>query len=232
MAAAGGAFGVSLHLGILQLVSTIVFVLAAIASLAAGYKLRGSTGLWGWGIAMLMMGLSNFLLYRYGAVADPSVLVIVGTLFVAACATMWMSLRQSHRPDVRLAVVASIVLATCGIFIAAFFAAWHFGSAFRAYSLVFSLFAAGLTLLAAFEARTETAARRLWPDNPISRALLAIALAHFARGVVVVLEVERVLETSTTSIVINNLRYFTTVCVLLVTIGLVLSAVRQQDEKP
>ncbi len=223
----------SLHLGILQLVSTIVFVLAAVASLAAGYKLRGSTGLLGWGIALLMMALSNFLLYRYGAVADPSGLVTVGTLFVAACATMWMSLRQAHRPGVRLGVVVGVVIASCCIFVAAFFTAWHFGSAFRAYSLVFSLFAGGLMLLAAFEARSETAGRRrLWPDNPISGALLAIAVAHFARGGVVVLEVERMLDISTSSVVINNLRYFTTVCVLLVTIGLVLSAVRQQDEMP
>ncbi len=221
----------NLHLGILQLVSTIVFVLAALASLAAGYKLRGSTGLWGWGIALLMMGLSNFLLFRYSAVADPSVLVIVGTLFTAACATMWLSLRQFHRPDLKAAAVAGMSMAICGIFVAAFFAAWHFGSAYRAYSLVFSLFAGGLMLLAAFEARSETAHRSLWPDNPISRVLLAIALAHFARGGVVVLEVERLVERETAAIAINNLRYFTTVCVLMVTIGLVLSAVRRQEDK-
>ena len=223
----------NLHLGILQLVSTIVFVLAAFSSLAAGYRLRGSTGLWSWGIALLMMALSNFLLYRYGAVVNPSGLVTVGTLFVAACATMWMSLRQSHRPGVKVAAVVGVVVASCGIFIAAFFAAWHFGSAFRAYSLVFSLFAGSLMLLAALEARTEIDGRRpLWPDNPISRVLLAISLAHFVRGGVVLLEVERVIEASTSAIAINNLRYFTTVCVLLVTIGLVLSAVRQQEDAP
>ena len=94
----------NLHLGILQLVSTIVYVLAAVASLAAGYRLRGATGLWGWGAALLMMALSNFLLYRYGTVVNPSGLVIVGTLFVAACATMWMSLRQSHQPGVKVEI--------------------------------------------------------------------------------------------------------------------------------
>jgi uncharacterized membrane protein YfcA len=179
-----------------------------------------------------MMALSNFLLYRYGRVVDPSGLLIVGTLFVAACATMWMSLRQSHRPDVKAAAVVSVVVASCGIFIAAFFAAWQFGSAFRAYSLVFSLFAGGLMLLAAFEARSDTAGKRPFrPDNPISSALLAIALAHVARGAVVVLEVERVLEPETAAIAINNLRYFTTLCVLLVTVGLVLNAIRRHEEK-
>ena len=222
----------NLHLGILQLVSTIVYVLAAVASLAAGYRLRGATGLWGWGAALLMMALSNFLLYRYGNVVNPSELVIVGTLFVAGCATMWMSLRQSHRPDVKVAAVVSVVVASCGIFIAAFFAAWNFGSAFRAYSLVFALFAGGLMLLAAVEARSDTDGKRpFWPDNPISTALFAIALSHFARGAVVVLEVQRVLERETAAIALNNLRYFTTLCVLLVTVGLVLSAVRRQDEE-
>ena len=222
----------NLHLGILQLVSTIVYVLAAVASLAAGYRLRGATGLWGWGAALLMMALSNFLLYRYGTVVNPSGLVIVGTLFVAACATMWMSLRQSHQPGVKVAAVVSMVIASCGIFIAAFFVAWHFGSAYRAYSLVFSLFAGGLMLLAAVEARSDTDGKKpLRPDNPISSALFVIALAHFARGAVVVLEVERVLERETAAIAVNNLRYFTTLCVLLVTVGLVLSAVRRQDEE-
>ena len=75
--------------------------LPGVPMLFAGDEI-GATGLWGWGAALLMMALSNFLLYRYGSVANPSGLVIVGTLFVAACATMWMSLRQSHRPDVEV----------------------------------------------------------------------------------------------------------------------------------
>ena len=41
-----------------------------------------------------------------------------------------------------------------------------------------------------------------------------------------------VLERETAAIAVNNLRYFTTLCVLLVTVGLVLSAVRRQEEKP
>jgi len=117
-------------------------------------------------------------------------------------------------------IIAAIVI----VFAALFTVAWQVAPVARAQSVVFSLFICALALAAAWE---TWRGRRL--DGLRSRPVAAVALAGIAvarliRAAMVLAQGMDMIEPSVGAIAQGYALYFTTVCILVVTFGLVLMA--------
>jgi hypothetical protein len=137
------------HPGTLFFVSMIVSLVAAGASLLTWYINPEGLGLRSWAAALLMSSFSNLLLFRNTLEATVPLLLMAGTLFVASFATMWMSLRRFKDGTMSPGHIARNVVLICLAFLATFAVVWQFGSAPRAYVVVYTLFAGAIALLAA-----------------------------------------------------------------------------------
>jgi uncharacterized membrane protein len=149
-------------------------------------------------------------------------------LTVASFATMWLSMRRfnsDRATPVRMAIVAGVI--TCA-FVALVSLSWQMGAALRAQSLVFSLFVGGLALATAWETW-----RGGYQDGLRSRRIAAVALAGIAAARLVRvgllgLDWFDIMNPETADMAWGYGMYFSTVCVLVVTFGLVLMASEQQ----
>ena len=213
-----------LHPPTLHLVSIIVTVVAAGVSLLTWYHHREGPGLRGWAIALLLSGTGTLLFGLRGPDASFRVILFGDTLFVSGFAMMWMSMRRFNDRDVTMELMAVIVVAIIVVFAALFTVAWQVAPVARAQSVVFSLFVCVLALAAAWE---TWRGRRL--DGLRSRPVAAIALAGIAfsrliRGAMVLAQGMDMVEPGVGVIAQGYSLYFTTVCILVVTFGLILMA--------
>jgi len=214
----------SLHPETLQLVGVIVTLVSAVVSLLTWYRHRGGPGLRGWAIA-LFLGTASTFLYGFRGPDGPFRLIVLGdAMLVAGFATMWMSMRRFNDPELAPELMAVITGTITSLFVVLFTLAWQTGPVARAQSIVLSLFIVVLALLAAWE---TWRGRRL--DGLRSRvvaavALAGIALARLARAGIATLAGMGLIDTDVRAVVQGYTTYVTTVCILIVTFGLVLMA--------
>jgi hypothetical protein len=214
----------ALHAPTLNLVGIVVTLVATGISLIAWYSHRGSPGLRGWALALLLGSAGTLLFSLRGPDASFRFILLGDALFVAGFATMWMSMRRFNDPAVGAELMTVIVAAITLVFAALFTMAWQVAPVVRAQSIVFSLFVFILALLAAWE---TWRGRRLdgLRSRPIAAfALAGIAIARLARAIMVFLQGLGLVDASTAAIAQGYAHYFTTVFILVVTFGLVLMA--------
>jgi hypothetical protein len=217
-------FIVEPHPGTLFFVSMIVSLVAAGASLLTWYMNPEALGLRSWAAALLMASFSNLLLFRNTLQATVPLLLVAGTLFVASFATMWLSLRYYRDGTASPWRTVRSVALLCLAFLAAFAVVWQFGSAPRAYAVVYCLFAGGIAGLAAWEAWRGARQDGLRSRRAVAAGMAGIALAFLARIVAVVLQVEHVVDLHAANLAISYARYLATACMLVVTYGFILMA--------
>lgn len=214
----------SLHPETLQLVSVIVTLVSAGVSLLTWYRHRGGPGLRGWAIALLLGGASAILEAVRGPEGPFRLIVLGDAMLVAGFATMWMSMRRFNDHELAPELMAVIIGTITSLFVVLFTLAWQAGPAARAQAVVLSLFIVALAFLAAWE---TWRGRRL--DGLRSRAVAAIALAgiglaRLARAATTTLAGVDLIDADVRAVVQGYATYATTVCVLIVTFGLVLMA--------
>ena len=214
----------ALHAPTLNFVAVLVTLVAAGVSLLTWYHHREGPGLRGWALALLLGSAGTFLFGLRGPDASFRFVLIGDALFVAGFATMWMSMRRFNDPAVSAELLGVIVATIVIIFVALFTLAWQVAPVARAQSIVFSLFVCILASLAAWE---TWRGRQL--DGLRSRPIAALALAGIATARLVraamgfALGMEMI-EPEAGVIAQGYALYFTTVCILVVTFGLVLMA--------
>ena len=218
------------HPGTLFFVGMIVSLVAAGASLLTWYMNPEALGLRSWAAALLMSSFSNLLLFRNMLEATVPLLLTAGTLFVASFATMWMSLRYFKDGTISSWRIARNVALVCLLFLTTFATVWQFGSVPRAYSVVYYLFAGGIALLAAWEAWRGARQDGLLSRHSVAAGMAGIALAFLSRTGVVALQVNHYIGVHTADIAISYARYFTTVCILIVTYGFILMAAERSAQ--
>jgi hypothetical protein len=213
-----------LHPPTLHLVSIIVTVVAAGVSLLTWYHHREGPGLRGWALALVLSGVGTFLFGMRGPDASFRMILAADALIVAGFATMWMSMRRFNDRSMTAELMAVIIAATVIVFAALFTVAWQVAPVARAQSVVFSLFVCVLALAASWE---TWRGRRL--DGLRSRPVAAVALAGIAfarltRALMVLAQGMDMVEPSVGVVAQGYALYFSTVCILVVTFGLVLMA--------
>ncbi len=217
-----------LHLPTLDAVSVLATLVAAGAALLAWYRHRDAGALRSWAAA-LMLGSAGTLLFSLREPGTPVVwFVAADSLCVASYATMWASMRRFNSSAVTPAQIALTAAAITALFVGTVGASWQMGAAMRAQSLVFSLFVGALAAATALE--TWRGGRR---DGLKSRRIAAVALAGIAAARLVRvgllgLDWFDLVEPQTADMAWAYGIYFCTVCVLVVTFGLVLMANERQ----
>jgi hypothetical protein len=214
----------ALHQPTLHLVGIIVTLVAAGVSLLTWYHHRDGPGLRGWALALLLGSAGTLLFSLRGPDASFRFILLGDALFVAGFATMWMSMRRFNDPTIGAELLGAVVAAVTIVFAALFTLAWQVAPQARAQSTVFSLFVFILASLAAWE---TWRGRRLdgLRSRPIAAlALAGIAAARLARAAVEAVQGMGMVDPQVGAIVQGYALYFTTVCILVVTFGLVLMA--------
>ncbi|CAN5800027.1 hypothetical protein BH11PSE3_BH11PSE3_34850 [soil metagenome] len=214
----------ALHSQTLNVISVIVTLVSAGVTLLTWYHHRGSPGLRGWAIALLLGGAGSLLYSIRGPDTSFRVLMATDTLFVAGFASMWVSMRRFNDPQLAMARMAMIVGGVTAIFVVLYFLAYQGGPGMRAHSVIFSLFVFSLALAAAWETWRGRHLDGLRSRSIAAFALVGIAFARFARATTVVFYGLGFIELPTRIIIQGYTIYFTTVCILVVTFGLVLMA--------
>ena len=215
---------IALHPATLHLIGVVVTLTCAAISLLTWYHHRSGLGLRGWAAALLLGTLGTFL---YGLREPDSpfrAIMAADALFVAAFAATWISMRRVDGRGPAIGRMIAIIGAVTAIFVALSALARQFGNALHASSIVFSLTVAALALAAA---RATWMGRRL--DGLRSRSiaalpLLGIGLARLLRAATVIAVDMGLVSIETNAIAQGYTLYFTTVCILVVTFGLVLMA--------
>ncbi len=213
-----------LHPPTLHIISVLVTLVAAGVSLLTWYHHRDGPGLRGWAVALLLGSAGTFLFGLRGPDASFRVIVFGDSLFVAGFATMWMSMRRFNDPGVGAELMAVIVAAVTLVFAALFTMAWQIAPAMRAQSMVFSLFIATLSAAAAWETWRGRKLDGLRSRPIAALALAGIAAARLVRAGMVLAQGMGMFEPQVGVIAQGYALYFTTVCILIVTFGLVLMA--------
>ncbi len=213
-----------LHAPTLQLVAVLVTLVAAGVSLLTWYHHREGPGLRGWALALLLGSAGTFLFGLRGPDASFRFVLIGDALFVAGFATMWLSMRRFNDPSMGAELMAVIVAGILIVFIALFTLAWQVAPAARAQSIVFSLFVFLLASLAAWETWRGRQLDGLRSRPVAALALAGIAVARLVRALMVFAQGMGVVEPEVGVIAQGYALYFTTVCILVVTFGLVLMA--------
>lgn len=214
----------ALHAPTLHFVAVLVTLVAAGVSLLTWYHHREGPGLRGWALALLLGSAGTFLFGLRGPDASFRFILIGDALFVAGFATMWLSMRRFNDPAMGSELAGVIVAAIVIIFVALFMLAWKVAPVVRAQSIVFSLFIFILASLAAWETWRGRQLDGLRSRPIAALALAGIAVARLAQAVMVSADGLDVIEPQVVDIAQGYALYFTTVCILLVTFGLVLMA--------
>lgn len=217
-----------LHLPTLDIVNVFSTLVAAGVSLLAWYLYRDAVALRSWAAALVLGAVGALLFSLREPGTSAAVFVMADALCVASFATMWVSMRRFNGDKataLRMTIVAAAI--TC-VFVVLVTLSWQMGAALRAQSLVFSLFVGGLALATAWE--TWRGGRQ---DGLQSRRIAALALAGIAatrliRVGLLALDWFNVVNPITADVAWGYGMYFSIVCVLVVTFGLVLMANEQQ----
>ena len=217
-----------LHLPTLDIVAVFTTLVAAGVSLLAWYRHRDALALRSWAAA-LMLGSGGALLFTLrGPGTSAALFVAADALCVASYAAMWTSMRRFNgdkSPPLRMTIVAAAITAA---FVLLVTISWQMGSALRAQSLLFSLFVGSLAFATAWE--TWRGGRQ---DGLQSRRIAAVALAGIAgarlfRVGLLWLDWIDVVGPEAADQIWGYGISLSTVCVLIVTFGLVLMANERQ----
>ena len=190
-----------------------------------GIIIAKGPGLRGWALALLLGSAGTLLFGLRGPDASFRFILIGDGLFVAGFATMWMSMRRFNDPAIgdrraRRVIVAAILI----VFVALFTLAWQVAPVARAQSIVFSLFVFILASLAAWETWRGRQLDGLRSRPIAALALAGIAVARLVRAAMVFAQGIGMIDPEVGVIAQGYALYFTTVCILVVTFGLVLMA--------
>jgi hypothetical protein len=217
-----------LHPPTLDIVSVFATLVAAGVSLLAWYLYRDAVALRSWAAALVLGAVGAVLFSLRGPSTSAVVFVMADGLTVASFATMWVSMRRFNgdaSTPVRMAMVAGAI--TC-LFVFLVTLSWQMGAALRAQSLLFSLFVGGLALATAWETWHGGRQDRLQSRRIAAVALAGIATARLVRVAMLGLDWFDIMDPETCDVAWGYGMYFSTVCVLVVTFGLVLMASEQQ----
>lgn len=217
-----------LHLPTLDIVSVFATLVAAGVSLLAWYLYRDAVALRSWAAALVLGSVGALLFTLRGPATSAAVFVTADALCVASYAAMWVSMRRFNGDPASPLSMAIVVAAVTSVFVLLVTVSWQMGAALRAQSLVFSLFVGGLALVTAWE--TWRGGRQ---DGLRSRRIAAIALAGIAaarlvRVALLALDWFDIVDPDTADMAWGYGIYYSTICVLVVTFGLVLMANEQQ----
>lgn len=229
-----------LHLPTLDIVAVFTTLVAAGVSLLAWYRHRDAVALRSWAAALVLGSVGALLFSLREPSTSAVVFVAADGLCVASFATMWVSMRRfnsSKASPMRMAISAAAITAAFVLLVSV---SWQMGSALRAQSLVFSLFVGGLALATAWETWRGGRLDGLRSRRIAAIALAGIATARLVRVGLLALDWVDLVEPQTADMVWGYGMYFSTVCVLVVTFGLVLMAnerserqfARQLDSRP
>ncbi|MFO1162431.1 MAG: hypothetical protein U1E60_26590 [Reyranellaceae bacterium] len=216
---------------VVNLVSAVVMLASAGVSLLTWYYHRDSPGLRPWTIALLLTTLA-LVLYGQRAEFTPGWIIFTADLlFVAGFAMMWMSLRRFNDRRIGPRHVIIEAAAVCAAFTVLSFASWQLGGGRLIQSGLRSLFICLLSGAAAWE--TWRGGRR---DGLQSRSIAAFALAGIAgvrviRVVIVLLLKAGLIDVAVGQTTQNYTVYVTTVCMLIVTFGLILMATERAERE-
>jgi hypothetical protein len=214
----------ALHAPTLHFVAVLVTVVAAGVSLLTWYHHRDGPGLRGWALALLLGSAGTFLFGLRGPDASFRFILIGDALSVAGIAAMWLSMRRFNDPAMGAELAGVIVAAIVLVFVALFTLAWQVAPVARAQSIVFSLFIFILASMAAWETWRGRQLDGLRSRPIAALALAGIAVAWLAQAVMVSADGLDVVAPQVVDIAQGYALYFTTVCILVVTFGLVLMA--------
>jgi len=217
-----------LHLPTLDIVSVFTTLVAAGVSLLAWYLYRDAVALRSWAAALVLGSVGALLFSLRGPSTSAAVFVMADALCVASFATMWVSMRRFNGDKatvLRMTITATAI--TC-VFIFLVTLSWQMGAALRAQSLVFSLFVGGLALATAWETWRGGRQDGLQSRRIAALALAGIAAARLIRVALLAMDWFDVIGPITADVAWGYGMYFSIVCVLVVTFGLVLMANEQQ----
>jgi hypothetical protein len=214
----------ALHAPTLNFVAVLVTLVAAGVSLLTWYHHREGPGLRGWALALLLGSAGTFLSGLRGPDASFRFILIGDALFVAGFAMMWMSMRRFNDRTMTVELMVVIVAAIAIVFAALFTLAWQVAPVARAQSIVFSLFVCILASLAAWETWRGRQLDGLRSRPIAALALAGIAAARLVGAAMVFAQGMDMIEPEVVVTAQGYALYFTTVCILVVTFGLVLMA--------
>lgn len=221
----------NLHLPTLDIVAVFTTLVAAGVSLLAWYRHRDAVALRSWAAALVLGSVGALLFSLRSPSTSAVVFVTADSLCVASFATMWVSMRRfnaSKASPLRMAIVATAI--TCLFALVVTFS-WQTGSALRAQSLVFSLFVGSLAGATAWETWRGGRLDGLQSRRIAAIALAGIAAARLVRVGLLALDWFDIVEPQTADMVWGYGMYLSTVCVLVVTFGLVLMANERSERQ-
>ena len=217
-----------LHLPTLDIVSVFTTLVAAGVSLLAWYRHRDAVALRSWAAA-LVLGSAGALLFTLRAPGTSAVLFVTAdALGVASYATMWLSMRRFNGDRTTPPRMAMMVAAITAIFVVRVTVSWQRGAALRAQSLLFSLFVGGLALATAWETWHGGQKDGMRSRRIAALPLAGIAAARLFRVALLVLDWFDIVDPETADRAWGYGMYVSTICVLMVTFGLVLMANERQ----
>jgi hypothetical protein len=226
--------------------STLLFVgifvrlAAAGVALLAWYHHREVVCLLGWSLAMVLSALAMVVGSFRGTENVLHLTLMTNVMFVIGYALMWTSMRRFNDDRLRPLDQLVGVLATTGVFVALFALVWWLGAPRRAFSALFSLFIACLTLAAAWETWRGFARDGLRSRHIAGTALACIAATRLIRLALIGLQMSGVVSPATGELVQSFTLYFNIAFLLAATFGLILMAqewvdirsARQDARKP
>jgi hypothetical protein len=220
-----------LHLPTLDIVAVFTTLVAAGVSLLAWYRHRDAVALRSWAAALVLGSVGALLFVLREPSTSAVVFVAADGLCVASFATMWVSMRRFNSHEASPLRMAAVVAAITGAFVALVTLSWQMGAALRAQSLVFSLFVGGLALATAWETWRGGQEDGLQSRRIAAVALAGIAAARLVRVGLLALDWVDLAEPQTVDMIWGYGIYVSTVCVLVVTFGLVLMANERSEQQ-
>lgn len=212
-----------LHPATLQLVSLIVAVTAAGISLMCWYNHRGGPGLRGWAAALLMSSVGFVLFFLRGPEPSFRFVLIGNAVFVAGYTCLWMGMRRFNDSSLAPELMAAVVVALTIVFAALFTIAWQVDSV-RGQSIVFSLAISLLAGITAWEAWRGGRGDGLRSRSIVGWGLVGISLARLMRAGTLLAQNLDLLSVPYGRALRSYLDYGVTVCIVIVTFGLVMLA--------
>lgn len=217
-----------LHLPTLDIVAVFTTLVAAGVSLLAWYRHRDALALRSWAAALVLGSVGALLFALRRPDTSPVLFVAADALTVASYAAMCTSIRRFNGTQAPAVHMAIAVVAMAASFVILVSASWQAGAALRAQSLVFSLYVGGLAAIAARETWYGGRREGLHSRRIAALALAGIAAARLFRVVLLALDWFDMLGPEQADLIWGYGMYFSTVCVLMVTFGLVLMANERQ----
>ncbi len=217
-----------LHLPTLDVVAVLTTLVAAGVSLLAWYRHRDALALRSWAAALVLGSGGALLFMLRGPDTAAPLFVAADALTVASYAAMCTSMRRFNGNQAPPLHMAMAVVAMAVAFVLMVSASWQAGAALRAQSLLFSLYVGGLAAIAARETWYGGRKEGLQSRRIAALALAGIAAARLFRVGLLGLDWFDIVGPETADQIWGYGMYFSTVCVLIVTFGLVLMANERQ----